>query len=286
MKFSEKTLLAVLTVLSCLFLSHSQEAGEFLEEPCGLPPQRNKLIGAHVALIATTPWMAIIIGQEGFKCGASLITSRFVLSAAHCLGGGPLKVRLGEYDRETELDCRHSRCIDKAQEFDVDATFIHHAYEQQRHDLALLRLAPRVQYTANIFPICVLLRPSVPNLEDHIHKFSVYGWGKTETGEASRLLRKTTLYNLNRTECAQQYPDANIDRDHICGQRHGAGTCNGDSGGPLGARIIYNRKDIMVLFGIVSFGGWNCANATVFTNVMAHLDWIRNIVRIGETIGV
>ncbi|XP_041632874.2 phenoloxidase-activating enzyme 1-like [Drosophila kikkawai] len=280
MKFPEQTLLAV---LACLSLSYSQEAGEFLEEPCGLPPQRYKLVGARIALIATTPWMAIIIGPEGFRCGASLITSRFVLSAAHCLGGGPLKVRLGEYDRETERDCRHSQCIDQAQEFEVDATFIHQGYEQQRHDLALLRLALRVQYTANIFPICVLLRPSVPHLEDHIVKFSVYGWGKTESGQSSRLLRKTTLYNLNRTSCGSQYPDANINRDHICGQRFGSSTCNGDSGGPLGARIIYNRQDIMVLFGIVSFGGELCENATVFTNVMAHLNWIRNIVRLGGT---
>nr|XP_041632743.1 CLIP domain-containing serine protease B9-like [Drosophila kikkawai] len=136
MKFPEQTLLAV---LACLSLSYSQEAGEFLEEPCGLPPQRYKLVGARIALIATTPWMAIIIGPEGFRCGASLITSQ-----RHS------KVRLGEYDRETERDCRHSQCIDQAQEFEVDATFIHQGYEQQRHDLALLRLALRVQYTGSV----------------------------------------------------------------------------------------------------------------------------------------
>ncbi|KAH8254465.1 hypothetical protein KR032_010205 [Drosophila birchii] len=300
-----KTTGSLIALLSFAILANGQDKVSFLEPNCGvsilgLRNSRYRIIGGAMAVKYENPWMAFI--KSTVECGGSLITARkliisqgnkqinlrlslgFVLSAAHCMTGKPTKVRLGEYDRETERDCRHMECIAKAQEFDVDATFVHTNYEQQRHDLALLRLAQRVQYTDNISPICVLLRPSVLNLEDYIVKFSVYGWGKTELGQSSRFLRKTTLYNLNRTACAEQYPDASIDRDHICGQRSGTSTCNGDSGGPLGARIIYKRKDIMILFGIVSFGGNICENATVFTNVMAHLDWIKNIVQIGETL--
>lgn len=130
----------------------------------------------------------------------------------------------------------------------------------------------------------MLLRPSVPNLEDLVDKFSAYGWGRTESGQSSQILRKTTLYNLDRDVCGRQFPDMKIDRDHICAERAGASTCNGDSGGPLGARVIYHRDDKMIQFGIVSYGREICENATVFTNVMAHLDWIRNIVRIGGTV--
>lgn len=73
MKFAGKTVLAV---IACLSVSHGQETGDFLEEDCGPPPKRIKLVGAHIALIGTTPWMALISDSEAFKCGGSLITNR------------------------------------------------------------------------------------------------------------------------------------------------------------------------------------------------------------------
>lgn len=48
------------------------------------------------------------------------------------------KVRLGVLEREAE-----------AQEFAVDAMFVHTDYYFDQHDLALLRLAKRVHYSGN-----------------------------------------------------------------------------------------------------------------------------------------
>ncbi|XP_052840296.1 serine protease grass-like [Drosophila gunungcola] len=280
MKIAVNSILVVL--LACLLLTlQGQVATNFLDRSCIPIKVDLRLGGGHDASTNSAPWMAAIIAEDGFKCGGSLITNRFVLTAAHCTGSGHLVVRLGENRLSTLLNCTGSKCPILGEQFTVDATYIHSEYSAERHDISLLRLATRVQFTKHIRPICLLLDPLFRNLDDHIIKFRISGWGLTQSTEHrySHVLHTTSLYNIGRSNCYRQYPNNVISRDHICAGRASVSVCNGDSGGPLTARVRYDHEDTTILFGIVSFGHTDCSKATVFTNVMAHLKWIVNTVR-------
>lgn len=52
---------------------------------------KNRIAGGSIAGIGSMPWMVLMFykskkieGLTGFKCGGSLITTKFVLTAAHC----------------------------------------------------------------------------------------------------------------------------------------------------------------------------------------------------------
>ncbi|KAH8402211.1 hypothetical protein KR009_010451 [Drosophila setifemur] len=274
MKFAG-TVIAIFAIHLYLMVGQGQATGNFLKEPCGMVTSRIKarIVGGRAAEITSTPWMAMITSNGEFICGASLITNRrqSILSLSFYI------VRLGEYDTRTERDCKNWHCKAAAQDFDVDATLIHHDYTLERHDIALLRMATRVQFTQDISPICLLLDPAQRNLGEVVHKFNVFGWGRTASGEKSHILQKATLFNTPRSRCSSQF-GLPVDQDHICADRAKVSTCNGDSGGPLLAWVIYKGQNVWIQFGIISYGHRICHNATVFTNVMSHVEWIQNIV--------
>lgn len=63
-----------------------------VEEQCGVAKnvKYTKVVGGVDANPGSMPWMTLIgytdqLGDIGWKCGGSLISSRHVLTAAHCI---------------------------------------------------------------------------------------------------------------------------------------------------------------------------------------------------------
>jgi len=60
--------------------------------------------------------------------------------------------RLGENNRDNDIDCENNRCLEATQEYNVDMLFKHRLYDPKdfSNDIGMLRLERRVEYTCGL----------------------------------------------------------------------------------------------------------------------------------------
>ncbi|XP_038206940.1 CLIP domain-containing serine protease 14D-like isoform X2 [Zerene cesonia] len=251
-----------------------QDKTSLLPESCG-DIDGYRIVGGNVAGLYEFPWMALISYNDttgiDFKCSGSIINSRYILTAAHCIQDTIIGVRVGEHDISTSEDCYQNMCETHIQDIPIDKITTHPKWNFQKriNDIALIRVAEEINLTpANVQPICLPLNPNLQN-EDLIGKNAVVsGWGLIETSEASTVLLKVTVpivVCVNKT------------RTQICAGERFRDSCRGDSGGPLMLEDEYGDTMRFVQFGIVSYGTrFKCGSSTpgTYTDVRKYVDWI------------
>lgn len=89
-------------------------------------------------------------------------------------------VRLGEWDQTTDPDCDDSNCADPFVDVPVTENITHENFNinGKDNDIALLRLAHSIPFTAWISPICLPITQRARNLNYNNYSFVVAGWGK------------------------------------------------------------------------------------------------------------
>lgn len=265
-----------------------------LPDECGIQ-YTDRIIGGERARIDEYPWVVLIqhrrrTGELKFHCGGSLLTERYVLTAAHCIQNVPstwtlTAVRLGEWDQESEVDCAQSYgetiCADPVQDIPIEKILLHPNYHAEKtgvkNDIAQLRLARPAQFNDYVQPICLPLEQSERSASYDGVRFVVAGWGQTEESVVSRFKLFVGVSGVTEDICRQAYPQANIDGTQVCaGGTANKDSCRGDSGGPLMYIGQRDGESVMYLGGVVSFGR-KCGLEGVpgvYTRVNQYLDWI------------
>ncbi|XP_066477371.1 suppressor of tumorigenicity 14 protein-like [Tiliqua scincoides] len=243
--------------------------------------KKNRIVGGEDARSGKWPWQASLqMGTFGHICGASIVSNRWLISAAHCFQDSE-SIRYSAAAGWTAY--MGVRIIDKHSNNHramraIKRIIIHPQYDQyiSDYDIALLEMEAPVFFNELVQPICL---PSSPRVFVYGTVCYVTGWGAlTENSQLAKTLQEAKVKIINQSLCSKLY-DNLITSQMLCAGNLNGGidACQGDSGGPLACLGKGNR---WYLTGIVSWGE-GCARRNrpgVYTKVTGLYNWIRRMV--------
>ncbi|KAK8387740.1 hypothetical protein O3P69_018320 [Scylla paramamosain] len=241
-------------------------------DTCG---SRGRIIGGLLSTTGAWPWAVAVKDKYGSHyCGGVLISSRHILTAAHCIEHPdladrlPLKVTVGDYDLSTNEES------DSRTEW-VHEAFTHNQYNYptlHNNDIGVLVVQDEIDGGSDVTPVCL---PSAQLDLPVGTELFIVGWGATVyKGPVVNELRQVKLTVLDDSRCSDVYNEFKADRMYCVGDLVGGkDACQGDSGGPL----LYRDHDgKWYVVGVVSFGS-QCGVAEypgVYSSVPFHLGLI------------
>ncbi|OQV19323.1 putative Transmembrane protease serine 9 [Hypsibius exemplaris] len=276
------------------FADGSDEKWEYCAPECGVShfPIRtenalkaNRIVGGVIANKNSLPWQVALIRPSGSQfCGGSIISDRWILTAAHCFrnsastGWNPptgYTVRIGSHtmSRTAESEGGISIAVEK---------IVCHPYFSRNptdHDVCLLKLKEHIPFRKNIAPICL------PHADAPVPApgtaCMASGWGRrisSNSEPTSEHLRQVYVpimpIDACNTTIGEQSGYALTPR-MICTATPDGGfsTCQGDSGGPY---VCPNAAGQWEIHGVTSWG-YGCAPArlpAVYAKVTYFTHWI------------
>ncbi|XP_068103316.1 transmembrane protease serine 9-like [Hyperolius riggenbachi] len=256
---------------------------------CGSPMVSSRIVGGMDATDGEWPWQVSIYENRQFICGGSLITSQWVLTAAHCFDEYNVSTQLSSYMVYLGLYQLY-----KYTNHTVASTLAAIIRNSNYHgtasigDIALLKLSSPVNFTDYIMPICL---PSSSVTFPCGMDCWVTGWGTLYSDgpfPVNGTLQEVMVPLIDYQTCDQVYhvdsttsaSTVIIQSDKICAGyiNGGKDSCQGDSGGPLVCKV----QGVWYEIGVVSWGD-GCAYAKrpgVYTLVTAYQDWINSYVSV------
>ncbi|XP_036145151.1 chymotrypsin-like elastase family member 2A isoform X1 [Monomorium pharaonis] len=266
---------------------------------CGVPSIRYSespnplVVGGERTREGEWPWLAALfaatrIENFQFQCGASVLTNKHVITAAHCLKMNNynndtlpptvLLVALGRFNL-THWRERGSMNREVAR-YVIHPDYAH--YLSGDSDLAILILRRPVEYSLAIRPICLWPDHST-DIQHVINKTGyVVGWGE-DAGqpytEDPRMVRVPIVGQETCLRSDKVFWDLTSVRTFCAGWLNLKGPCNGDSGSGF---VMYDATARhYMLRGIVSRSTLNDAHLcdlrkyVVYVDVAKYLIWIR-----------
>jgi secreted trypsin-like serine protease len=287
---------AGLTLVLAVWAGTASAAGDDTAQP--------RVVGGMTTSTAIFPWQAAVafsgtdVGGDAFNrqyCGGSLVTSRIVLTAAHCvddddpdctniaacvlgddagddgtpaLDPGDVEAILGRTILTSGDGTVHA-VQDVAFQDDYDPNF--GPSNVPSNDVGYLILSTAAAQT----PIKIAAgTPSETSLWNPGVFVDMTGWGRTsQGGTKSNTLRGGSAPVVSNTNCTSSYDGDFNPATMVCAgyQQGGVDTCQGDSGGPLESPLAPGALDGATyrLVGITSWG-FGCAQPNfpgVYTRV-------------------
>ncbi|XP_053272676.1 hepatocyte growth factor activator [Pleuronectes platessa] len=245
-----------------------------------LSPARGRIMGGNAALPGTHPWMAAIYFDNSNFCAGTLVSSCWIVSAAHCFFRHPLmsqlRVVLGQ--QGFNVTGPNTRTFG-VEEYVFPKQYS--AFNPTLYDIVLIRLKKQdgrcVRKTPFIRPICL---PEKSTTFPDGYCCTISGWGyKQEKDVGYSTLQEAGVRLIPQDVCKKPEVYGNhVTADMMCAGLNGChDACQGDSGGPLACA----RDDVSFLYGIISWGE-GCGRTGkpgVYTKVVNYIDWINSVIR-------
>ncbi|MBN3314672.1 FA9 factor, partial [Atractosteus spatula] len=258
------------------WLNDTRLQGNVTDSPEGSVLEANedtRIVGGMLQQQGQSPWQVLIHRKDGYGfCGGSLITERWVLSAAHCFQEKPDYVTIGDFDK-------YLRDQDE-QKIRIGEVVIHPHFHDATFDsdIALVYLAEPVILGPFVAPICLPNSNLAKLLVQEGAIGLVTGWGATKyLGLSSRFLRKVALPVVDQQKCMSSTTQVVTDNMFCAGYPDGVkDSCKGDSGSPFAA--LY--RNTWYLTGVVSWGEECAAKGKYgfYTRLANFLPWIQDTV--------
>ncbi|CAF3410045.1 unnamed protein product [Rotaria socialis] len=233
-----------------------------------------RIVGGENAVTNSWSWTISLRYGGSHFCGGSILSSSFIITAAHCIDG---ITNLVGYSILAGSIYLNSLLSASSQIRSIAAIYEHPYYDDRNmtNDVALLLLSTPLNMTnRNLKPIC-LPSGTVAQPPDNIDMVAV-GWGTTSSGSntVSQDLLQVTLQSIPSASSSCQPYIYDSQKQFCAGvPAGGKDTCQGDSGGPLMAFV----NNLWQLDGLTSYGH-GCAYpnvAGVYTRVSNYINWIQ-----------
>ncbi|XP_011879072.1 PREDICTED: venom serine protease 34-like [Vollenhovia emeryi] len=254
------------------FLCELQALDEIGNDDCRCGWKKpTKIVGGMETGVNEYPMMAGLVDpfQRDVFCGATIISERHVITAAHCLtdrNPNNIGVLVGDHDLSTGADTNASRL------YTVSRFYVHPVYNSVslENDIAIVMVNSVISFSEEIEPVCLPFQHQYDSFAGSY--VELLGWGTTQFGGTkSTTLQKVTLTVITNRDCRREYP--NVSYSQLCTYGRGKDACQFDSGGPDLWQNPTTKREVLV--GIIS-SGFGCGNDEpgINTRVGTYIDWI------------
>uniref|UniRef100_A0A3Q3IQH3 Transmembrane serine protease 15 n=1 Tax=Monopterus albus TaxID=43700 RepID=A0A3Q3IQH3_MONAL len=231
-----------------------------------------KVVGGVNAMKGAWPWIVSLHWRGRHVCGASLISSDWLLTAAHCVYGKNLHLQF--WSAVVGLHSQEDVNTFSVQTRQINRIIINRQYNRRtkQADMAMMHLQQPINFTQWIQPLCL---PAEGQDITAGTKCFISGWGQdAEQGYPTNVLQEAEVPLVDQEQCQRQLPEYTITSSMLCAgyPEGGVDSCKGDSGGPL----MCEDGGRWTQIGVTSFG-IGCGRPQrpgVYARVSSFISWI------------